>query len=516
MGQGARPSRRGRRVVGDHACYCPCVLLLLAACSPTWVGPSASGPRADADSDTDSDTDTDTDSDTDTDTDTDTDPIECAWPSPEQPDDRALSTNVSGVQELTTVDGYTDAYLYDATGYLKVGVREDWGGSVVFFGLSDGAAGVNASNTIDGNDTGREVQVAFYDPDRAMQGCAWDASCATEASTCPVSITYLGWNPVQGGNRCNHGSGASSVVATPDGGLAVSTTPFHWNPDWEARTCTSDGCDDSSTSYLAGEIELTQTLRFARTHVVELRYTATETVGMSHGWTYQEMPTLYTSNGTAGPDLWRLLTSDGTEVTIDTPGNDGFYYENAVSPEPWVTLQDDSASYGVGILYENGITKFQGWQNRSLPFNNVRALFPFSIPAWGTVNARAYLMIGSFETIRSEATAVLDALAPFGTLDSPVDGASVAAMMEISGWTIDNRGVTQVVARVDEGAELALAYGAARPDVPLAWPGYPGGDYVGYTGTVAMAAGACHLVEIVATDADGNERTIDRAVVVVP
>jgi L-ribulokinase len=55
--------------------------------------------------------------------------------------------------------------------------------------------------------TGREVQVAFYDPDRAMQNCAWNASCATTPSNCPGGITYLGWDPVQGGNRCNRGSG---------------------------------------------------------------------------------------------------------------------------------------------------------------------------------------------------------------------------------------------------------------------------------------------------------------------
>ncbi len=490
--------------------------VLLAACGGDAVDKThpGRGPGPDADTDTD----TDADADADTDTDADTSPTDCPYSEAIQPDDRALSTNVSGRQESTTVNGYSDTYLYDATDYLKVGVRQDWGGSVVYFGLADGAPGLNAANTIDANDTGREVQVALYDPDRSMQGCAWDASCQTELTTCPNSITYLGWNPVQGGNRCNNGSGVDSVGSTGDGGLSVVTTPLHWNPDWEADSCVSDGCDDAGTAWLRSEIELTETIRFARTHVVELRYSATETAGMDHAWTYHEMPTLYASNGVGGPDLWRLLLADGSEVNIDTPGNDGFYYENVESPAPWVTLQDSGSTYGVGILYENGVTAFQGWQQRSLPFNNVRALFPFAIPAWTTVNARAYLLIGSYATIASEADAVMAGLAPFGVLDTPRDGGTVSGTATLSGWALDNRGVQGVVARIDETTEVPLAYGTDRPDVCAAWPGYPHCSAVGFSGQVDPTAlggdaGCPHLVEIIATDTDGNARTIDRALV---
>ena len=485
------------------------MLFLLFACGPqdTKTLPSESAvEESDADTDSDSDSDSDTDSDGDAD---------CPYTSAEQPDDRALGTNVSGPIETTTVNGYTDSYLYDETSYLKVGVRQDWGGSIIFFGLTDGAPGQNATNTIDANDTGREVQVAFYDPDRIMQGCAWNASCQSTPTTCPNSITFLGWNPVQGGNRCNNGSGVDSVQTTADGGLQVLTTPLHWNPNWEDSTCTSDGCNSSTTAWLRGELSLTQTLRFARTHVVELRYTVTETAGVDHGFTYQEMPTLYAANGRNGPDLWRLILADGTEVAIDTPaGNDGFNYENVSSPAPWVSLQNSDSTYGVGILYENGVVDFQGWQLRSLPFNNVRALFPFAIPAHGTVNARAYLLIGAFGTVQSEANAVMDSLAPFGVLDSPADGSQQSGEVTVSGWVLDNRGVSSVSLRVDESRAVPLSYGASRPDVCAAWPGYPACDAVGFSGAFTLEAGDCpHLIEVLATDTDGNERVIDRALV---
>ena len=67
---------------------------------------------------------------------------------------------------------------------------------------------------------------------------------------------------------------------------------------------------------------------------------------------------------------------------------------------------------------------------------------------------------------------------------------------------------------------VALAYGGDRPDVCASWPGYPSCNAVGYAGDIdpsvfGPVTGCPHLLEIVATDADGNARTIDRALVVV-
>ena len=136
----------------------------------------------------------------------------------------------------------------------------------------------------------------------------------------------------------------------------------------------------------------------------------------------------------------------------------------------------------------------------------MRALFPFAIPAWTTVNARAYLMIGSYATIASEADAVMSSLAPFGALDSPNDGETVNGTVSVSGWALDNRGVQSVVARIDETTEVALAYGRDRPDVCASWPGYPNCNAVGYAGEIypsvfGPATGCPHLVEIVANTA---------------
>ena len=75
------------------------------------------------------------------------------------------------------------------------------------------------------------------------------------------------------------------------------------------------------------------------------------------------------------------MDADGTQIDIDIPANDGFFVKNFTSSSPWTALQNEDLTYGVGILYENGLQEFQGWQNRSLPFNNVRSLIHFGIPA---------------------------------------------------------------------------------------------------------------------------------------
>jgi hypothetical protein len=441
---------------------------------------------------------------------------ECPWNDLARPDDRALDEDATGVVETTDADGWDDVYLYDADGEMKVGVRADWGAAIVFFGPAGAEPGVNDGNVVDANDTGREVQVALYDPDRAMQGCAWNASCATTPSECPASIRYLGWNPVQGGNRCGNGSGVEAV-GDRDGTLESTTLPLHWNPDWDSPDCDGNGCTDDDLAWKRSDVDLVQRLRFVRPNVLELRYTVTGTAHVEHAAAFQEMPTVYAANGNGGPDLWRLFLSDGAEVPIDTPsGNDdGFNFEIVASPAGWVTLQDDDVAHGVGILNETGLILFQAWQLRSLPFNNVRALASFGIPASGSVNARSYLLYGSFEEIASEADSIIAALAPFGGLEEPGDRSEVGETVVISGWALDNRAVESVAVRVDEGDEVALAYGEDSPDIALAWPGYTDASRAGFSGTVDLASldddsGCLHVLEIVATDTDGNERIVDR------
>jgi hypothetical protein len=377
--------------------------------------------------------------------------------------------------------------------------------------MDDGTPGINSTNAIDANDTGREVQVAFYDPDRHMQNCAWNASCQTDPSDCPASITYLGWNPVQGGNRCNNGSGVESVE-TVDGVLTATTVPLFWNPNWDRQDCVSDACGDPNLAHRQSDVRVVQSLRFVRYHVVELEYALINLSATDHAPTAQELPTVYTANGQVGPDLWRLFDSEGNEIPIDIPANDGFYHKPFSSPGGWVTMQNEDLTYGTGLYSENRLTEWQGWQNRSLPFNNFRSVFAFGIPAQGVIRARSYLILGSQATVASEAEWLDTHLPPFGVIDSPTADETVSGTVTVSGWALDNKEVSAVELVIDSTTTISLGYGNARPDVCVVWPGYPGCENVGYAGTVdANTLSACpHLFEIVATDNDGNSRTIAR------
>ena len=201
---------------------------------------------------------------------------------------------------------------------------------------------------------------------------------------------------------------------------------------------------------------------------------------------------------------------DGEQVEVDQPANDGFFKKSFETEAPWVALQTEGLEYGVGILYENGLSAFTAWQNRDLPFNNVRADFPFPIPARATIRARAYLLLGAFDTIAGDARWLSETLPPFGHLDTPLALPAAPGPVEVSGWALDNRGVESVFLRLDGvRREIPLEYGRSRPDVCVVWPGYPGCDDVGYTGMVDLGdVGCAHLLEVFARDTDGNERRI--------
>jgi hypothetical protein len=350
-----------------------------------------------------------------------------------------------------------------------------------------------------------------------MQGCAYNASCQTNpGAACPTSIRYLGWNPVQGGNRCNIGSGAEWINAAP-GILEAGIIPLFWNPDWDKTDCSGDGCGDNTLKHRESDVFYTQRLRFVRSHIVEMQMTVENQTSVARAPAGQEFPTLYAVWGDSGTaNLRVLLDSTGTQIPIDVPANDGFFMKDFDSPGGWVALENDSRDYGVGIYYENRLTTFQGWQKSGV-FNNVRSRWAFGIPANGTVRARAYLMLGSFQTIAGLAADLDAALPPFGVLDSPTLDQQLSGSMAVRGWVLDNKGVTELKLLIDGQEHDTLSVSSSRPDVCTVYPGYTMCDTVGYDKDVSLTglSKCAHLLEIEAADNDGNRRVIARTRILV-
>jgi hypothetical protein len=437
--------------------------------------------------------------------------VDVAKPAPVSVDLLPTQTPAGKVETLQA-NGFTDDYLLQGDGKLKIGVRRQWGASIIFFGFHQGPGG-NTTNVIDAHDTGREVQVAFYDPDRVAQGCAWNASCQSKPGTCGNSITYLGWNPVQGGNECNVGSPIESITGS-GGVLTAVVRPNHWNPDWQDPGCSNGGCKDPAKKAMLSDVRYTQRLRFVQDNVVEIDMQVDNLTDQGHAATLQEFPTLYASYGASGtPNLKVLLDSNGQAITIDQPANDGFFVKEFSSPGGWATLQNAKQDYGVALYYENRTSGFQGWQKSGV-FNNFRSKFSFGLGPKASVRARAYLVLGGYGTVKGLIGALDAKLPPFGALDTPTPEAQATGQVQLAGWTLDNAGVTQVEAWLDGQPWGKLPLNVPRPDVCAAWPGYAMcAGAVGFAHSLPLPAGlgVCgHLLEIVATDSHGNARVVAR------
>lgn len=408
--------------------------------------------------------------------------------------------------------GHSDVFLKSASpaDYTRIGVRLDWGGTVVFWGLSANAG----SNTIDANDTGRELQIALYDPARIRQSCAWNASCLNTSATCGNSITFLGWDPVQGGDECNHGATATWSIVNQDT-LRVTVTPVQWNPDWDAVDCRSTPC---AATPRTASVRYVMDLRYVHSLVVELSLEVQSFETIDHGVTAQEFPTLYVSHGGAGPDLKTLLDAAGQAITIDQPANDGFFVKNFASPHPWVSFQNATKDYGVGLAMDQGVTSFQGWSGNGSTapyFHNVRANLSFGLSHGAVVRGRAYLALGGFSTIDTTLTTLLSQRAPFGAVDSPTAGSTAHGLIPVSGWVLDSTPLTSVRLEVDGVLAATLPVDQARPDVCQVYPAWAACPTVGYTGSLPTAGlDACvHRLDVVAVDADGNRTVLGQRLI---
>ena len=86
-------------------------------------------------------------------------------------------------------------------------------------------------------------------------------------------------------------------------------------------------------------------------------------------------------------EFWRVWTTSSTVRAFETGQMDVADFLFKVSAELGYSGDEPFAR------------RFQAWQLRSLPFNNVRALFSFGLPANGVVHARAYVILGSLASV---------------------------------------------------------------------------------------------------------------------
>lgn len=104
---------------------------------------------------------------------------------------------------------------------------------------------------------------------------------------------------------------------------------------------------------------------------------------------------------------------------------------------------------------------------------------------------------------------------PFGSFDTPLDGATVNGSIPVTGWALDETGVEYVKIYRKDGGRLVYIGNTtfvegARPDVKAAYPGYPnnhkaGWGYMLLTNFLPNNGNGTFVLEAVARDISGNE-----------
>lgn len=99
---------------------------------------------------------------------------------------------------------------------------------------------------------------------------------------------------------------------------------------------------------------------------------------------------------------------------------------------------------------------------------------------------------------------------PFGLIDAPGEGSTVASGSRGAGWALDDSGVAKVEVALDESPKTPAQLGQPFPGVREAYPTYPGSDRAGFTFTVPAVAAGPHLLIVTITGKDGGKTELKR------
>ncbi|MGD2085380.1 MAG: fibronectin type III domain-containing protein [Candidatus Aminicenantes bacterium] len=107
---------------------------------------------------------------------------------------------------------------------------------------------------------------------------------------------------------------------------------------------------------------------------------------------------------------------------------------------------------------------------------------------------------------------------PFGTFETPIDGSTVYSSIPVTGWVLDDTGIDNVKIYRAQGNTLVyigdgVLVEGARPDVAIAYPGYPnntkaGWGYMMLTNFLPGGGNGTFVIHALATDRVGKTTTL--------
>jgi hypothetical protein len=115
--------------------------------------------------------------------------------------------------------------------------------------------------------------------------------------------------------------------------------------------------------------------------------------------------------------------------------------------------------------------------------------------------------------------------APFGDFATPIDGSTVSSSVAVTGWVLDDIGMSSVKIYRTEGNKKifigdAVFVEGARPDVEQAFPEYPnnykaGWGYMLLTNFLPNNGNGTFTLHVIATDIEGNQVTLGTKTILV-
>jgi hypothetical protein len=356
-------------------------------------------------------------------------------------------------------------------------------------------ASLNGVNFINAYDTGRGVQLALYDGSERYDSCA---GCSGQ----------WGWNPVQGGDKYNHGSEVLSA-SNDTQGVVVRSRPLQWMPlDTPAPTA-SDVVIEQRITPVPGQV---------RAWRVEFRVESESSIARQVA--AQEFPAVY-----AGAPYKRLVTYEGSApwtdgpVTIGMPAPLGEKPINRHSAEHWFALVDDHDE-GLALYAPGSYANLSGFvaPGPSGPQGSGTAFARFDTPVGlqpeHVITGHYYLVVGDHQRARSIIRELMskdegaDTAAPRLAVDRPRSGAIVSGIIDVAGWAYDNQHLASVTVSVDGKEWGAPVRGVARPDVVGVFRDAPPDSGYGMSLDTRRLLNGRHRINVVATDAEGYRQEV--------
>jgi hypothetical protein len=99
---------------------------------------------------------------------------------------------------------------------------------------------------------------------------------------------------------------------------------------------------------------------------------------------------------------------------------------------------------------------------------------------------------------------------PFGYLDTPRDGETVASGAWAFGWALDNSGIAEIHVSLDGGPGVPAVIHQLHPGVREAHPGYPDADRAGFGFTIPALPRGPHALTVTFVARDGGKTALEQ------